>query len=367
MNTRHTLLAIALFASVSAEAATFCVADSAALVAALDAADSNSAHDEIRVKTGSFSAPVGGFRYEAALSDADNSLVLSGGWVGAGCIGRDLTPGATVLSGIQQRDVLLVLNLHSVGAAHSITLDHLTLAHGSNLQQSGEGVRPASLEFRQASAQASARIEHCVFRDNASYTSAAGPVVTVTGTLIFRNNLIAGNSSLNGRPAGGFFIAGSAQAYVQNNTVVANAMVGGTLHSGWGFDIFDNASVDLSNNILWGNTGGAAVGGHTVELNPSTYGPDASLSMHYNNIGHVPAAWLPAGHVGTTALDPQFVGGGDWRLSAQSPLIDAGTSLVGASGGLGSSDLDARARVNGAGVDLGAFENQRMIFSHGFD
>lgn len=195
----------------------------------------------------------------------------------------------------------------------------------------------------------------------------AGPRVAVSGSLVFRNNLIAGNSSLNGRPAGGFSIAGAASVHVQNNTVVANAMVGGSYVSGWSFDVYEDAVVELSNNILWGNTGGTAVGGHTVELDPSTYSPTAIINMHNNSIGHVPAPWLPAGHVGTTSLDPLFVGGGDWRLSAESPPIDAGTAQVGASGGLGSADLDAKARVNGVGVDLGAFENQLLIFSHSFD
>ncbi|MCC6561315.1 MAG: hypothetical protein IT478_08160, partial [Xanthomonadales bacterium] len=113
MTSRITLLALALTAQFPVQAATFCVANSAELAAALDAADSNGANDDVRVRSGSFTAPVGGFRYEADPSDADNSLVLSGGWNGAGCVARTLGAGATLLTGIDQRDVLHVMNLNS--------------------------------------------------------------------------------------------------------------------------------------------------------------------------------------------------------------------------------------------------------------
>lgn len=92
MNTRITLLALALIAQLPVHAATFCVDDSATLASALATASlGNNQADDIRIKSGSYSAPLGGFRYEAAISDANNSLQLSGGWSGAGCVaGRRL-------------------------------------------------------------------------------------------------------------------------------------------------------------------------------------------------------------------------------------------------------------------------------------
>lgn len=102
-----------------------------------------------------------------------------------------------MLTGNDQRDVLHVLNLYD--SAHTISIDHLTIAHGANFS-SEPGAAPAkSLEFYQASTQAVGRIEHCVFRDNTSSNTAAGPFVKSAGTLTFRNNLIAANGRRTAR------------------------------------------------------------------------------------------------------------------------------------------------------------------------
>lgn len=65
-----------------AEAADFCVGDSAELQAALDTAPSNNESDTLRIRAGACPVPFGGFEYSpTSTANLDDDLALSGGWL----------------------------------------------------------------------------------------------------------------------------------------------------------------------------------------------------------------------------------------------------------------------------------------------
>lgn len=80
-----------------------------------------------------------------------------------------------------------------------------------------------------------------------------------------------------------------------------------------------------SHDLLFGNAGGAYVG--------------------------------TAAGAGEIALDPLFVGGGDYHLQPTSPAIDAGTDASAVT----REDRERRARPQGAGWDMGAYEAAPLV------
>jgi hypothetical protein len=152
------------------------------------------------------------------------------------------------------------------------------------------------------------------------------------------DNLVTGQGGESGAPGAIVVDAfgGMLTAFVVNNTVAGNdeGIVMGTLAGGMlsglaannivtgnsqvGFEI-DSSSVTNRNNLVFGN--------HTDSF---TAGP------------------------GTVTADPVFVGSGDFHLRTGSPAIDAGDD-----GSLPAdltTDLDGNPRIQGAHVDIGAYE-----------
>ncbi len=72
--------------------------------------------------------------------------------------------------------------------------------------------------------------------------------------------------------------------------------------------------------------------------------------------------------VAGSGADPQFVAAssGDYHLAAGSPAIDAG--VAGPGGGISVLDLDSNPRIQGAQVDIGAYEfRSDALFQNGFE
>jgi hypothetical protein len=116
----------------------------------------------------------------------------------------------------------------------------------------------------------------------------------------------------------GILISGREDLGATWSGVVANNIVAGA--SNWGVTIHDPfAAVVNENNLVFGATN-----------NFFTPGP------------------------GTLFVDPQFIGGGDFRLNFGSPAINAGNSArvppdI-------TRDLSGLLRIQGAAVDMGAYE-----------
>lgn len=117
-----------------------------------------------------------------------------------------------------------------------------------------------------------------------------------------------------------------------------------------------SSRIDLSNSVVWGNASDV----DTKDISVS--GPNVYFTrVHYGAIkGDAPAA-----NIGATLGDPGFVATGDPRLKPNSLLINTGSDNAPGSGG--DYDIDGRARVIGAHIDVGAYEWSDAIFAHGFE
>lgn len=182
-------------------------------------------------------------------------------------------------------------------------------------------------------------------------------------------NLLEGNSAASG---GGLWIAGPAR--VVNNLIVDN-----TGENGAGAGLLD--SVEFINNTVYGNAG-TQVGGVSARMRFTGFtlslinniivgnsGPIADLQVVdeatstanvFNNDFDGNSAMIDASILNAEdnldAVDPRFVNAavGDYRLEANSPLVDAGLDVV----NLPQTDFFGNDRVSGAAVDIGAYEVQ---------
>jgi hypothetical protein len=90
----------------------------------------------------------------------------------------------------------------------------------------------------------------------------------------------------------------------------------------------------------------------------TTSGPPPTVNVGYNDYYSDAGGASSGVGQGRTAFraNPRFVDsvGGNYRLAADSPVIDAG--LVCSPGGLANPDADGHGRLHGSAVDLGAYE-----------
>ncbi len=350
MNTRKLILAAVLCVSASAEAAVFCVGDSAALTQALATAGSNAWGDAIRVRQGTFVAPVGGWVFGPSAPDQDKALSISGGW-DAGCGLQSLDSSLTRLSGGGTRRILAI----SRGTGNSAELEISGLSFISAVSSVDDYSNNLGLAFRVYSGSHSGplRIENVIVRDNTSFYGVEAVHLLSSGPMYFRNNLVVDNES--GVGGMGVRFNGSGTAYISNNTIVNNT----TLSSpsvGMGLSVSGGGLRYVTNNIIWGN---AALAGSCDVAS------DAMVLMIYNNVGSI-CGVNSAGSIGNNSVDPMFVSATDYRLKPDSLLHNLGDNSP--FGGLAPYDLIGNARILDGVTDLGAYESQMSaIFKNSFE
>jgi hypothetical protein len=194
-----------------------------------------------------------------------------------------------------------------------------------------------------------ASLNHCILSGNAA-AYGGGAVYIKSGAAYLENNLIWENTAneygggvvLDASP---LYLSPASPARLLNNTIADNAAPGGA-----GVDVRNGSNVLLQSNIVAYNSAG-------VRLDAT------SSAMWFNNdvfgnasAGDVLGAASPVGANGNISADPKFVdrAGGNYRLGAGSPAIDAGDS-----GPYGPyyQDLAFTARLQGTRVDIGAYES----------
>jgi hypothetical protein len=116
--------------------------------------------------------------------------------------------------------------------------------------------------------------------------------------------------------------------------------------------------LNLRNSVVWGNTRKDGSSQNNMDVNGGT------LDHSYNL---VQGATVITGAAVVSVADPQFVGGGDYRLLSGSPAIDRGSSAYYRTGQTPDlsrivTDLGGSPRVQNCIVDLGAYE----YVMHGF-
>ncbi len=354
------LTLLLLATSPAVRGATFCATSSSELQAALDSAASNGQADVIRVQTGTYSAPAGGFVFNAALV-VDNDITLSGGWTpffGNPC-GQQSAPGAydTKLNGNGSSRVMSLLPSPNA----DVSVELLTFL-GGNTESLPAGQSGAGLDVGTYLGYAgSITIERNIFMSNASGDFAGGlGAGTDGGTLLVRNNLFIANSASCSNAAAALSYDGPGTAHVINNTVAFNSVgedcTGSSPAPTGGLTLFGSSPFLLVNNILWGNENSDLRLVGSVRL----------VSNDYQSLTGTPAPGSGIDY----HVDPKFRFSTftDMHLGNDSPLIDLGiVPLPSAGWQLSALDLDGITRVVGSSVDLGAYENADAIFNDGFD
>lgn len=143
---------------------------------------------------------------------------------------------------------------------------------------------------------------------------------------------------------------------VVNNTVFANRAFG--IVYGGCAEAYNSgcptSGINIYNNIVYDNEGGIAgpnasedTGSNSIKNN-LIYGNRTNFDMSSAAVSQTS---------GTIAADPQFVsynrtGGGDYHLKSSSPAIDKGLSTYAP-----ATDYSGAARLKGAAIDQGAYEN----------
>jgi hypothetical protein len=360
------LLALATLASMDAEAATFCVDSSDALTGALATAEANGEDNDIRLRTGMYAAPDAGFHID--LLDGHHSLSVTGGFTDDACAERTHAASATVLDGRDAVRPLTIETSQSSGIAdpaHAIAVGGITFQHGSDTLVGALKISDSGPIYGGI-----ITVEGNAFLDNDAATGVleGGPALLAAtdgpdfagGTGLFvRNNLFARNAAPN---APAVFVYSNNRIAVSNNTFVDNVSTDATLDERVTFASFTFSGIDFSNNVFRGNNPDGA---------PATFDLHATNVTDLVNNAIVATTGTPRSETGTIDADPHFVDAahGDYRLAADSPLIDAGTDTP--AGGTAAFDLDGVTRIEGAHIDIGAYEraaaNAEQIFADGFD
>ena len=196
----------------------------------------------------------------------------------------------------------------------------------------------------------------CVFNNNSAARAGAVEIfsstnVNLTNCLFFANTA----TGTGGNAGGALWVGSSSVATFRYCTIVGNNSPNST-----GAGLFSSATANIANSILWFNTGsgGTQTSANQVQGSTVTYSSVQGGSAGTGNI----------------ALDPLLVsiGGGDYRLSAGSPCIDAANNAASPAGTI--ADLYGQSRFaddpttpdTGAGTapisDMGCLEFQPPPF-----
>lgn len=329
-----------------AEAATFCVANPAQFQQALTTAAANGQSDEIRIRAGVHSATAatpGGFTYALAITD-QQSVDMSGGWTDVACTQRDESATATTLL---PAPGARLFDIGAFGGQPTVSIGNLQASFVASPLVGCVVVAGGAMNLR---------LQRVKISDNDCGSVVAGQVNG--GTFTIRNSVFANNRSVDAivRLYGVGDLAAS-QSTFANNTFVGNEVT----ESGFLVNVRAEPGdvKTIENNVVWNNTmqpiNGVMRQFDTVEA--------AGSQLRHNRLQAMVGAF--ANGVGNTAGDPGFVSAADYRPRAGSPLVDAG--VADPAGGTTPRDVSGQPRVQGARIDIGAFEAEAPLFAAGFE
>lgn len=220
----------------------------------------------------------------------------------------------------------------------------------------------------------------CIVEENTTTNNATGGVTVQDGSFllntIIRNNiakgdfggirvrtatpctvancLIVGNKADNGKTVGGIGINDGIH-YMYNNTIVGNIQTSTSNTSRCGLRINVGAAAVVANNIVWGNKVNETVQTNQIEINSNYKTGQAENFM--NNAVVIPEMFGTS-TILLTDTDPGFkdVANGDYMLSPDAVVIEKGLNSVITM----TTDLAGKDRIQGANVDMGAYEAEMI-------
>ncbi len=327
----------------TADAATFCVSSTAELQSALQSAANNAdSSDLIKMRSGTYLAPAGGFGRNQVF-DGSDSITIEGGWINLlnNCDFHLPNSTSTIIDG-QNTQPGLIIN-RGVGTG-STAVRRLTIKRGFQGGNTGETNRGGGIAvFTVTGSDGSTTLENLILSDNNASFIAGGAYVGGKPVIV-RNNLFVGNGATS--DAALSTISNASVVYLNNNTFTQNVNPSPTSYA-LGFN--GDSAVYLSNNILWNNSG------------RDVFATNRTLIA---NIVQTLEGTLGASSNGNLNVDPRFASASDFRLQPASPAINEGANAP--FGGLADRDLLGAVRVIGPAVDRGAYESERG-FANGFE
>lgn len=351
-----------------------CVSSSAELQEALNLASSNNRNDVVMLVQGVYGISGNNNSPFHFYSSEPYSLYLEGGYT-ADCITRTLNPSNTVLDGENiTTSSYYYAGVLDIGRNYTPANDKVenlikgvTIQNGYNENTGGlyffssgtgafflvDAVINANkgketggfyVEFQNGNVH----IGNTIITDNSADGRVGGASIRSSSPVFITNNLFTGNRGLY---YGGLRLYGYESIKMINNTVVNNTATDSTQGCG-GMSIGANV-LDFYNNISCRNTG---------VIRDDLYVESYVSAAGYNNLFNPAKTFITFTESGNNLnTDPLFVDAenGDYRLSAASPLIDAGLDSAPS---LPSYDLDGYNRImdgdndGTAHVDIGAYE-----------
>ncbi|WP_353128301.1 choice-of-anchor Q domain-containing protein [Parapedobacter pyrenivorans] len=198
--------------------------------------------------------------------------------------------------------------------------------------------------------EASTVVTNATFSGNSAQRGGALSYITAAAALT--NVLISGNSST---VYGGGIFNEESQLTITNTTMTGNsAPSGGAVYVPFSAD---PPSITGRNNIIWGNSSGIYSLFLIPELRYSFLQDEAGDPT--NIVGADPIFVDPRDYT-----DAPFVGG-DYRLQALSPAVDAGNSALYPGDLLLDTDVAGNPRLIGASIDMGAYELPEAVITPG--
>ncbi len=193
-------------------------------------------------------------------------------------------------------------------------------------------------------------LDRCVIRNNRGYWYGGLAIDSLgTGTSIVRNCLICGNTNASTTGVAGMAV--QSNMFIESCTIVGNVSTNGV--AGTGGIKFETDGGVVSNSIVMYNQG----------VSGSNWYASAGVTPRFYSGCTMPAAGLEGSDI--TEADPLFAGPstGDFRLTGQSPCINAGMNQNWMAG---ATDLAGRPRIDRfmREVDMGCYEylSQGVMF-----
>jgi hypothetical protein len=174
-----------------------------------------------------------------------------------------------------------------------------------------------------------------------TFSAANNLIVDQTSGIVFRPE--AGSDGGGDETPGGTIVAS-----LVNNTIAgttANAL------ERWSTNL-STLTVTMDNNLVTGSGGWAFAANDTT----GTFELSGNRNGYFGNASGNVQGSTTAGDV---LADPRYRAPGDYRLRADSPMVDAGTDTP--EGGLPTFDHDGAPRVQGGAVDIGAYEGGSIL------